>query len=251
MNSITKLFLVFFILGVGSAYAQKTIITGVVTDSTGVALELANVLAVNKETKAIKKFAITNEKGEYKIVVPSDEKLVLQVSYLGFKMKEVPLSLEDNPKEKTYNIILEEDSNILDQVEVTYEIPITIQGDTIVYTTDAFTNGKEKKLGDVLKKLPGIEVNEDGEIEVEGKEVTKVMIEGKTFFDGDSKLATKNIPADAISKIEVLKNHNDVSPIRGLEDDSDNIALNILLKEGKKNFWFGEINAGGGIKDRY
>ncbi|WP_196896081.1 TonB-dependent receptor [Aureivirga marina] len=248
---LKKIFIVFFLFGTAVSFAQKTTITGTVKDSTGVALELANVLAVNPETKAIKKFAITDTKGQFKLAVPTDEPIVLQVSFLGFQMKEIPLDLSGNPKKLTYNVVLDEDDNTLDEVEITYEIPITIEGDKISYTTDAFTNGKEKKLEDVLKKLPGIEVNEDGEIEVEGKTVSKVMVEGKDFFDGDSKLATKNIPADAISKIEVLKNHNDVAPIRGLEDDSDNIAMNILLKEGKKNFWFGEINAAGGIEDRY
>ncbi|WP_196885668.1 carboxypeptidase-like regulatory domain-containing protein [Aureivirga sp. CE67] len=248
---LKNILLVFFLFGTTITFAQKTTITGTVKDSTGVAMELANVLAVNPETKAIKKFAITDTQGQFKLVVPNDEKIVLQVSYLGYAMKEVPVDFTGNPKTLTFNIVLDQEDNTLDEVEITYEIPITIQGDTIVYTTDAFTNGKEKKLEDVLKKLPGVEVNEDGEIEVEGKTVSKVMVEGKDFFDGDSKLATKNIPADAISKIEVLKNHNDVAPIRGLEDDSDNIAMNILLKEGKKNFWFGEINAAGGVENRY
>ena len=73
--------------------------------------------------------------------------------------------------------------------------------------------------------------------------------EGKDFFDGDSKLATKNIPADAVDKVEVLRNYNEVDQMRGLGNDQDNIAINIKLKEGKKNFWFGEITAGGGIAE--
>ena len=83
-----------------------------------------------------------------------------------------------------------------------FEIPVTIQGDTIVYNTDSFVSGTEKKLADVIKKLPGLEINDEGEIEAEGKKVGKIMVNGKDFFDGDTKLATKNIPANAISKVE-------------------------------------------------
>ena len=120
-------------------------------------------------------------------------------------------------------------SELLDKVELVYEMPVTVRGDTIVYNADSFTNGDERKLGDVMKKLPGVEVNEEGEIEVEGKTVSKVMVEGKDFFDGDSKLATKNIPADAVDKVEVLRNYNEVDQMRGLGNDQDNIAINIKL----------------------
>ncbi|GAA6773202.1 hypothetical protein AAGS39_39610 [Flavobacterium sp. CGRL2] len=105
----------------------------------------------------------------------------------------------------------------------------------------------KKKLEDVLKKLPGVEVNADGEIEVEGKKVSKLMVEGKDFFDGDTKLGVKNIPADAIDKIQVLRNYNEVSALKGLENDQDNVAMNIKLKDGKKNFWFGDVTAGIGV----
>ncbi|MGB0788855.1 MAG: TonB-dependent receptor, partial [Marinirhabdus sp.] len=137
-------------------------------------------------------------------------------------------------------------ANQLDGVEIVYEMPVTVRGDTIVYNADSFNTGNEKKLGDVMKNLPGVEVNDDGEIQVEGKTVSKVMVEGKDFFDGDSKLATKNIPANAVDKVQVLRNYNEVGQMRGLGNDQDNIAINIKLKEGKKNFWFGEVTAGAG-----
>ena len=124
----------------------------------------------------------------------------------------------------------------LDGVEIVYEMPVTVKGDTIVYNADSFNRGNEKKLGDVLENLPGVEINDDGEIQVEGKTVQKVMVEGKDFFDGDSKLATKNIPANAVDKVEVLRNFSEVSQMRGVTNNQDNIAINIKLKEGKKNF---------------
>jgi hypothetical protein len=231
---------------------SQTVIKGTVKDSTGKPLEMANVIAVNLTDTSMEGYSITDTNGKYSIEIKNKGDIELKVSYLGYDSQSKILVVEEG--EIIKNFILEESKSDLEPVEITYEMPVTIKGDTIVYNTDSFTTGKEKKLGDVLNKLPGMEINKEGEIEVEGKKVSKVMVDGKDFFDGDTKLATKNIPADAIKKVEVLKNYNEVSQMRGLGDDSDNIALNIKLKEGKKNFWFGEISAGageGGNKARY
>ena len=125
---------------------------------------------------------------------------------------------------------------MLDEVELTYEMPVSIKGDTLVYNADSFKRETDKKLEDVLKRLPGVDINDDGEVEVEGKVVEKVMVEGKDFFDGDTKLATKNIPANAIDKVQVLKNYDEVGQLRNVRSNEDNIAINIKLKEGKNRF---------------
>jgi hypothetical protein len=128
-------------------------------------------------------------------------------------------------------------------------MPVTISGDTLVYNADSFNKGTERKLEDVLENLPGVEINDDGQVEVEGKVVTKLMVEGKDFFDGDSKLATKNIPSNAVDKVQVLKNYSEVSQLGGVTNNQNNVAINIKLKEGKKNFWFGNVTAGAGDSD--
>ncbi len=130
-------------------------------------------------------------------------------------------------------------------------MPVTIRGDTIIYNADSFNTGTERKLGDVLKNMPGIEINDDGRIEVEGKEVTKITVEGKDFFDGDSKLATQNLPANVVGKVQVLRNFSEVDQLRSVTNNEDNIAINISLKSGKDKFWFGEITAGAGNEDRF
>ena len=99
--------------------------------------------------------------------------------------------------------------------------------------------------------MPGIEVNEEGRIEIEGKEVTKITVEGKDFFDGDSKLATQNLPANAVGKVEVLRNFSEVNQLRSVTNNEDNVAINISLKSGKDKFWFGELGGGIGNKDRF
>ncbi len=231
------------------ANAQKITITGVVTDDFGAPLEMANVVAINKETKNLDGFGITNPEGKYKINVKENTTYNLRFSYLGFQPKELVLTVGEEDIQKNTTLI--EQAENLDEVEVVYEMPVTVKGDTIVYNTDSFVSGTEKKLEDVLTKLPGVEVSDEGEIEVEGKTVTKVMVNGKDFFDGDSKLAAQNIPANALDKIEVLRNYAEVSQLKGVTNNEDNVALNIKLKTGKEKFWFGEITGGLGLDSRY
>ncbi len=233
--------------------AQNVKVSGSVKDSLGNPLEMANVIATKKSDGGMENYAIVDPKGEFQILLKDGAAYTLTASFMGMKPVSRDIDLTPNSTAVDLDFILYQDNNQLEGVEVKYQMPVVVRGDTMVYNTDSFTNGNERKLGDVLKKLPGIQVNDDGEIEVEGKKVSKVMVEGKDFFDGDSKLATKNIPADALSKVEVLKNYNEVDQMRGLGNDQDNVAINIKLKEGKKNFWFGELEAGlgNGQETRY
>ena len=216
---------------------------GVVKDDEGVPLEFANVIAINKESKVLESYAVTNDVGRYKLSLGKNTTYTIQVSYIGFTNAEIEVTTKEETIGKDFSLSAD---NTLDEVELVYEMPVTISGDTITYNADSFKNGTERKLGDVLKKLPGVEVNDEGEIEVEGKTVGKVMVDGKDFFDGDSKLATKNIPANAIDKVQVLKNYSNNSQLSGVTNNQDNIAINIKLKEGKKNFWFGTLTGGVG-----
>lgn len=229
------------------SYSQSIKFEGVIQDNTNKPLEMANVMAVNTVTKAMDSYGITNDKGKFQLTLKPNSTYSIKVSYLGMQSKEVAVTTKsENISQK---ITMEAGGIELDGVEIVREMPVSIKGDTIVYNADSFKSGTERKLEDILKKLPGVEVNADGEIEVEGKKVSKLMVEGKDFFDGDTKLGVKNIPADAIDKVQVLRNFNDVSALKGLENGDENIAMNIKLKKGKKNFWFGDMNAGIGVAD--
>ena len=240
-------FTVMLLLAVSTTFAQIKV-EGVVKDSIGTPLELANVIAINQDSKTMDSYGITNDQGRYKLNLKPNSKYTIQVSYIGMKTANEPLETKEADIVKDFNL---QPDNTLDEVELTYEMPVSVKGDTLVYNADSFKLESDKKLEDVLKRLPGVEVTDDGTIEVEGKEVSKVMVEGKDFFDGDTKLATKNIPADALDKVQVLKNYDEVSQLSGVRSNEDNIAINIKLKEGKKNFWFGELTAGAGPDERY
>ena len=239
----TILIILFFITSI--SFAQSVKLEGLITDSKSVGLEMANVMAVNKATKAMDSYAITNDKGKFLLNLKPNTAYSLKISYLGMQNKE--LEITTTSENNSRNIALEEGGIELDGVEIVREMPVSIKGDTIVYNADSFKSGTERKLEDILKKLPGVEVNADGEIEVEGKKVSKLMVEGKDFFDGDTKLGVKNIPADAIDKIQVLRNYSEIGALKGVENNQDNIAMNIKLKSGKKNFWFGDMTAGVGV----
>lgn len=225
--------------------AQTVRFDGFIQDEKKNPLEMANVMAVNTVTKAMDSYGITNDKGKFQLTLKPNTSYSIKISYLGMKSKEIAVSTQSI--NIAQNIVMDDAGIELEGVEIVREMPVSIKGDTIVYNADSFKSGTEKKLEDVLKKLPGVEVNADGEIEVEGKKVSKLMVEGKDFFDGDTKLGVKNIPADAIDKIQVLRNYNEVKALKGLENDQDNVAMNIKLKEGKKNFWFGDVTAGTGV----
>lgn len=227
------------------SFSQSVRFDGFIQDEQKNPLEMANIMAVNSATKAMDSYGITNDKGKFQLTLKPNSSYVIKVSYLGMKSKEIAIATQTANIAR--NIVMDGSGIELEGVEIVREMPVSIKGDTIVYNADSFKSGTEKKLEDILKKLPGVEVNADGEIEVEGKKVSKLMVEGKDFFDGDTKLGVKNIPADAIDKVQVLRNYNEVGALKGLENDQDNVAMNIKLKEGKKNFWFGDVTAGTGV----
>ena len=237
-----KILMLLFVVVSGSAFAQIKM-EGIVKDSIGTPLELANVIAINQETNALESYAITNDKGKYVLSLGKNGKYKVQVSYIGLKTFDEAVTTQEANITKDFTLMPD---NSLDAVELTYEMPVTVKGDTLVYNADSFKNGSERKLEDVLKKLPGVEITSDGKIEVEGKEVSKLMVNGKDFFDGDTKLATKNIPSNAVDKVQVLRNYAEVGQLSGVQNNQDNVAINIKLKEGKENFWFGDVTVGAG-----
>jgi len=251
MKNYSFLFSCFAIIFSLQINAQSVKLTGTIKDSIGTPLEMASIIAKVKETAAIESYAITNDAGRYQLFLPINETYILETGYLGFETQSFEVTVGEDRADIIRDITLKSAADELDGIELVYEMPVTIKGDTIVYNTDAFVTGNEKKLGDVIKALPGMELNEEGEIEVDGKVVQKVMVDGKDFFDGDSKLATKNIPADAVSKVEVLRNYNEVGQLRGVTNTQDQVAINIRLKEGKTNFWFGEVTAGAGYGEKF
>ncbi len=236
----------FFFLLTNWIYSQTTNFQGKVTDSIGNPLSFTNIIADPQGNTSVA-FAISDNKGQYQLTLDKNQTYRITISYLGYTTQSFVVIAK---KDIIRNFKLTPNLEELDEVALTYTPPIIIKKDTITYRTNAFTTGEERKLRDILKKLPAVEVDRVGNVTVQGKKITKVLVENKEFFTGDSKLAVNNIPADVVDKIQVLDNYNEVGFLKGLED-SDEMAMNIKLNEDKKRFIFGDVEVGGGVKEHY
>jgi hypothetical protein len=240
------LILIFFCCSTSIGFSQK--LTGVVSDTLNNPLENANVIAKPLQEKATLKFAIADNKGRYKLELDKEVRYEIAVSYIGF-IAEVFI-YEPNAAIKTHDFKLKPTGIDLKEVIINHKYePIIIKKDTLIYDVAAFTNGNERKLRDQLEKLPGVEVDKDGGVTVQGKRVTKFLVENKSFFGGGTKLGVENIPADAVEKVEIIDNFNEVDFLKQVSDSED-LAMNIKLKEDKKKFVFGDVEAGAG-NDEY
>jgi hypothetical protein len=247
MRSILLL-IILFVFAKYQVFSQNVYLNGEIQDSLLSPLVYANIFAVPQNNNLEITYAISDNKGTYSLKLVKNETYELTISYLGYTPQKITLNVANKNIVKDFT--LKENPNQLETVELNYTPPVTVKKDTITYSVDKFTTGEERKLSEVLKKLPGVEVDRVGNVMVQGKKVTKVLVEDKIFFTGDSKLAVNNIPADAVDKVEVLDNYNEVAMLKGLQD-SDDMAMNIKLKENKKKFAFGDLEAGAGLEERY
>jgi hypothetical protein len=222
------------------SYAQINL-EGTVTDSLQNPLESASLVAVNQKTKDLESYVLTDVNGKYKLKLSKNNKYKIQVSSIGLRTINDSIITKEISILKNYTL---RSDIVLDEVIV--KMPVVVRGDTLIYNADSFKNGTERKLEDIIDKLPGVEINETGQIEVEGKVVNKLMVNGKDFFDGDTKIGTKNIPSNAVDKIQVLRNYAEVGQLSSVRNNQDNFAINIKLKSGKESFWFGDVTAGAG-----
>ena len=211
-------------------------------DSLGNPLQNANVIAKPLVENAGLKFSIADHLGRYKLELEKDTPYEVKVSYLGFKEEVLNLSANFTIREHIFK--LKETGKELKEIVINYDYqPVIVKKDTLIYDVKAFANGNERKMKEVLEKMPGVEVSKDGSVTVQGKKVTKMLVEGKSFFGGGTKLAVENIPADALDKVEVIDNFNEVGFLKQVSDSED-LAMNVKLKEDKKKFIFGDVEAG-------
>lgn len=231
------------------SFAQTKTIMGVVSDTLNNPLESANIIALPKSITGSLKFAIADNKGRFRLELDQNAPYEITASYIGFK--EQILLIDANSTIITHNFKLKNTGEQLKEIVIKHEYkPLIIKKDTLIFDVKAFTNGSERKLKEQLEKLPGVEVDKNGGVTVQGKKVTQFLVENKSFFGGGTKLGVENIPADAVDKVEVIDHFNEVGFMKQVSD-SDELAMNIKLKEDKKKFIFGDIEAGIGSENYY
>lgn len=241
-------FIYFLLFFTSLSFGQTRIVTGQISDTLNLPVENANIIAKPLQDNKQLKFSITDQKGNYKLELEATVKYELLVSYIGFS--DQTMVLEPGTDLLSHNFVLQPTGEELKEIVITHEFkPIIVKKDTLIFNVGSFASGNERKMKEVLEKLPGVEVDKNGAITVQGKRVTKMLVEGNLFFGGGSKLAVENIPADALDKIEVIDNFNEVGFMKQVSDSED-LAMNVKLKENKKKFVFGDIEAGVG-SDKY
>lgn len=197
--------------------------------------------------------AATLAGGKFTLPKVAAGKYVLKISYIGFLTKNIPLQLSAN---KTMNdlgaIALESDAVLLQEAVVTAEAPpVTVKEDTVVYTASAYRTPEGAMLEELVKKLPGAEVSEDGKITINGKEIKKIMVDGKEFFSDDPQVSMKNLPVNMVENVKAYDRKSDMARITGIDDGDEEAVLDLTVKKGMKQGWFGNVIAGYGNKDRH
>jgi len=243
--------IVFFCIPVLS-YSQSYDFTGTVTDSIDMPLIGATVVFLNPQDSVMAGFGITNGKGKFTIDDIKEGSYSLQITYIGYGTFEnlVEASGSENDIDLG-NIKLAGNANMLDAVEIKGRfIPLVVKKDTVEYNADAYRVRPNATVEELLKKMPGIEVDKDGSIKAQGEDVNKVTVDGKSFFGNDPKAATKNLPADAIKKVQVIDEKSKNTQFSGVDDGNDSKTINLELKEDKKKGYFGNVETGYGTDDR-
>ncbi|MFN0213421.1 MAG: TonB-dependent receptor domain-containing protein, partial [Saprospiraceae bacterium] len=233
--------------------AQNINLEAQVVDSSGTGLPSASVVLLEAKDSVFVLFGLTDQTGRFTLKRIDPGEYVLQISYLGYKNLWTPLNLKPGQaKVDLGKMILEPSSLLLNDVEITADrIPLSMRKDTLEYNALAFKTQPGAVVEDLLKKLPGIQVQPDGSIKAQGKTVQNVLVEGKEFFGNDPKIATKNLPADAVNKVQVFDKKSESAEFTGIEDGRDERTINLKLKDGKKQGYFGKANIGAGTEGRY
>lgn len=180
-------------------------------------------------------------------------KYVLKVSYIGFRTKFVPVQLAANaPDKKLGTIELEPDAVMLKEAVITAEAPqVTVKEDTLEYNSAAYRTPEGAMLEELVKKLPGAEIDDEGNVKINGKEVKKIMVDGKEFFGGDVKTGLKNLPVNMIDKLKTYDKKSDLARVTGIDDGEEETVLDLKVKKGMNQGWFGNASVAGGTEDRY
>ena len=195
---------------------------------------------------------VTNTKGYFKVSARPG-KYALKVSFIGYVSYVKPLNLTAS-KPETYlgKIMLKSDAIMLKEAVVTAEAPqVTVSGDTLGYNASAYRTSEGAALEELVKKIPGAEVDDDGNVKLNGKEIKKLLVDGKEFFGGDVKTGLQNLPANMVDKINAYDRQSDNARITGIDDGEEEAVLDIRVKKGMNQGWIGNLDAGAGTEDRY
>jgi hypothetical protein len=248
-----KIILVLLVALTYTGYAQKFTIQGQLVDTLSKPLPSATVLLLNPKDSSLVNFAVGDMNGKFTIKNVSKGEHLFKVTFLGFSPYMKKIATPETGLLIDLGIVkMEPASNELEAIEIAGErAPVTVKNDTIEFNAASFKTKQNAVVEDLLKKLPGVEVDNDGNVTAQGERVRNVTVDGKNFFGQDPKIATKNLPADAVDKVQVFDKKSDQSTFSGIDDGQREKTINLELKEEKRHGAFGTLMAAGGTDDRF
>ncbi|NDW18427.1 TonB-dependent receptor [Dysgonomonas sp. 216] len=246
----------FFLLGFSlTVFGQGGSIQGEVRDSLkNEVIGFALIRILNKADSAYVKGSTASENGIFNLKQINNGSYTVEISLLGYSPRFYDILVTDKKKNHNLGIVyLNTDSKILDEAIVTAEIPnIVVKGDTIEYNADAYLDDENDLLEDLIKNIPGIELDENGNLSANGKAITKILVDGKEFFGNDIKMALKNLPANMVKKLQLFKEESEKEKASGVKDEENREqVINLEIKEEYKKSLFGDVRTGYGTEDRY
>ncbi|MDJ1482945.1 outer membrane beta-barrel family protein [Cytophagaceae bacterium YF14B1] len=235
-----------------AALAQKITVKGNVTDTTGKSLEFATIMLMQPTDSSLVSFTRSEENGSFELKSVSVGSYLFKVTFVGLKPYIRQIAVDGTSDMDLGSIRMRPVSNELDEVTIKGErTPVTIKKDTIEYNAGSFKTKPNGTVEDMIKKMPGIEVQSDGTVKAQGETVKRVTVNGKEFFGRDPKIATRNLPADAIDKVQVYDKKSDQASFSGIDDGQREKTINLELKDKDKKLNFGTFMAGGGTTQRF
>ncbi len=256
MKSGKCLLMLLMILFSPMAFAQQSgvNVTGsVVEQGSDTPIEQATVRLLNVKDSAMVRGVVSARNGSFTLKNVKKGSYLLHITFIGYDPLYQPLQItgKKNPV-NVGKLELSDGAIELGEAVVIGKAPeVTVRNDTVEYNADSYKVTEGSILEDLLKKMPGVEVDGEGKITVNGKEVKKVMVDGKEFFSDDPKVASKNLPAKMIDKLQVLDKKSDMAQMTGFDDGEEETVINLTVKPGMKQGWFGNAYGGYGSKDRY
>ncbi|MCD8318525.1 MAG: TonB-dependent receptor [Paraprevotella sp.] len=234
-------------------WAQKVTVSGVVAEEdTNEPVFAASVVLLNADSTLVTGCSSKMD-GKFSIPAVKPGKYLFRITYVGFKPYYKNLQLTaSHPSLAMGTVKLEANAVMLKAAEVTArQAQVEMKADTFVYNAGAYRVPEGSALEELVKKLPGAEVSDDGTIKINGKEVKKIMIDGKEFFDTDTKIAMKNLPTNMVEIIKAYDRQSDYTRMTGIDDGEEETVLDLSVKKDMKKGWISDIDLGYGTKDRY
>ena len=213
----------------------------------------ATVTVLDKKDSSLVAFSMTDNSGNFDLRgIPNGEYRPM-LSHVNYHNANKFFSISDSNKAVNLGeVVMNDPSRVLEEVVINADAPpITMIDDTIQYNAGSFKTVPNANVEQLLKKLPGVKVDKDGTVTAQGEKVNRVLVDGKEFFGNDPKVATRNLPADAVDKVQVYDKQSDQAQLTGFEDGNYEKTINLKLKKDKKKGLFGKLSAAGGNKDRY